>query len=151
MTYLSLAWPQLTYGILSWGRCGIGGIKHVIKAQNKVVKLIFQSSVQSTYIVNSIFQFQKTYVFFAAIKLHREVNNQSVTYFSNRIDSFQVNHSHNTRFSFTDNFISPLFSRSKWFSLFLYGSIHVWNDLPTEINNINNLYVFKLTLRKHLS
>ena len=77
MLYLSLAWPQLTYGILSWGRCGLGGIAKIIKAQNKIVKLIFGSSVQSTYISNSIFQFQKAYDYFAAIKLYREINNQS--------------------------------------------------------------------------
>ena len=149
MLYLSLAWPQLTYGILSWGRCGLGGIGKIIKAQNKIVKLIFGSSVQSTYISNSIFQFQKAYDYFAAIKLYREINNQSVTYFSNRIDSFQVNHSHNTRFSSAGNFVPPLFSRSKCFSSFLHGSIHVWNDLPTDIKNVNSLFVFKSKLRQH--
>ena len=112
MLYLSFTWPQLTYGILSWGRCGLVGFKKVIKAKKKVVKLLFGSSIQSTYIVNTIFQFHFNF------KLYREVNSQSVTYFSNRIDSFQVSHSHtsnafshiSTAFSHISHFISPMHS-----------------------------------------
>ena len=75
--FSSVAWSQLTYGILSWGRCGLGGTNKIIKAQNKVVKIIFGSSVQSTYIINRISQFQKAYDYFAAIKLYGKDNNRT--------------------------------------------------------------------------
>ena len=45
-----------------------------MKAQNRVVNIIFGSSVQSTY---SIFQFQKVYDYLAAIKIYGEDNSRS--------------------------------------------------------------------------
>ena len=72
-------------------------------------------------------------MYYAVIKLCKEMNTDITPYFSNRIASFQSNHEHNTRFTVNNDLVPPLYNRSECQSSFIYQSITFWNNLPPEI------------------
>ena len=91
------------------------------------MKLIYGSYYEDIYKMNGLFTFNDAYSYFALLKLYKELNNGTRSYFKTRVTSFQSNHSHYTRFSSRNSLILPFYDRSKCQSLFLYKSINMWN------------------------
>ena len=150
MLYLSLGWSYLTYGIVVWGKSSITFGNKIQAMQNRIMRSIFGSSDKQIYKTNYLLNFEQSYMYFAVIKLYKEINTNITPYFSNRIASFQSNHQHNTRFTVNNNLVPPLFNRSKCQSSFIYQSIKVWNNLPPEIKSSDNVELFTRKLKNHL-
>ena len=107
------------------------------------MKLVLGDCSDSTYQLNRISKFKNAYNYFATVKLFKERNHVNLSYFSERVDSFQVDHDHLTRFSSAGNLITPRFNHTKSFGSFLFGSINAWNKLPGDVRMSNSLELFK--------
>ena len=151
LMYQSLAGSQLSYGILAWGGGNITEFKRLQAVQNRIIRNIYGSSSPSMYQSNKILPLIEIFNFFASIKLYNEINcTNDHSYFNERVQNLQNNHSHDTRFVNNNNINVPFFTRARGHSSFLYKSIRFWNNLPPDIKNIPSIGSFKNKIKLHL-
>ena len=151
LMYQSLAGSQLSYGILAWGGGNITEFKRLQAVQNRIIRNIYGSSSPSMYQSNKILPLIEIFHFFASIKLYNEINcTNDHSYFNERVQNLQNNHSHDTRFVNNNNINVPFFTRARGHSSFLYKSIRFWNNLPPDIKNIPSISSFKNKIKLHL-
>ena len=148
--YFSLIWSQMVYGVVAWGRRTVGGTNKVIRAQNKVMKIIFGSHSAQTYIDNRILQFDRAFEFFSLLKLHNELYSSDGSYFSEIIRDIQSDHSYPTRFRSDLNLVPPRYSTARSSKSFIKQSIDMWNELPGRLKIIHDAGKFKFELKKYL-
>ena len=83
LIYSSLGNSYLSYGILAWGRCSLTSIGRIEKAQNRLIKSIYNSCNSRIFHDNKILKFSDLYDYFALKKLYKEINESNNDYFLN--------------------------------------------------------------------
>ena len=82
---------------------------------------------------------------------YNEINNvDDSSFFNERLRNLQNYHSYNTRFVTQNNINVPLFTRYKCQNSFLYKSIGLWNNLPSELKNCNCINKFRNNIKLYL-
>ena len=151
--YFTLVYPFLTYGIETWGSSSRTVLNKLCNAQNKCLKLIAGEvflDIDVMYKVLNVFPFNVVYEYFTAVKFFRYNTLCEDIYFNRRITSCQVDHGRLTRFKADLLLTCPSFTKSLYYSSFLYRSIILWNELPLFIRSLNSLVSFKRELRQFL-
>ena len=147
LIYHGIVHPYLNYGILCWGKSNLGNSDRITRLQNRAIKCIFKTNDAQIYKINKILRLEDMYSCCALVKLYLELNDTVRPYLSNRIISFQTVHDHRTRFSENESLIPPTFFKSKCKSSFIYNSISLWNSIPLDLRNSDNIDIFKCKLK----
>ena len=79
MLYTSLVGSYLTYDIVVWGKYSITFGNKVQAMQNRIMKSIIGSYDQHIHKSNGLLNFEQSYMYFAVIKLYKEINIHMVT------------------------------------------------------------------------
>ena len=149
--YLSLAWSKLTYGILVWGRSSLTRIGKIQKIQNRIIKNIYGSHTLEVYHSNKLLTLEDTYDLFCLVKIYKIMNEEDCnSFFFDRIQTFQVDHPHQTRAVSNQNLTLPFYRNNSFQNSFLYQGLQLWNNLPISIRNVNNSKSFKGNVRSLL-
>ena len=86
--------------------------------------------------------------FFKLIQLKKIRLGKAPPYLSHSFFPITQRHTHNTRGSSTDFFVSKDLNRS--FSSFAFTAVEHWNGLPSSLKGIDSLHTFKSKLKEYL-
>ena len=89
------------------------------------------------------------FAYFKLLHLFRVRRGIAPKYLMNNFKAVSEAHSHNTRSSSHDYFVSRDLSLSP--SSFAYTSIKVWNSLPLSLKNVDKFDRFKRNLKEYFS
>jgi len=145
--YYALIFSRISYGVIAWGRgtiCCSNALDRLVCKAHKIVNYAHPSSNQTPV---NLLKFNSIYKYFLACKFFRVVKENSHDHFVNVIGQLLPTHVHNTRFSHTLNYTTPLYSKSKCQKSFLFQAITVWNALPLELKLNNDLFSFRRDLK----
>ena len=145
--YYSILYPHLIYGVVIWGNCGIVNMCRVKRIHKRAERLIQVSNNAEDSHCNKLLSVQSIVSFFTALKFHKCVYGTDHMYFSDKINNLLPIHSHDTRFASQDSYNVPRYKKSISHNFFLYNSIILWNNLPSNIKSIINPKKFKSKLK----
>ena len=92
-----------------------------------------------------------TVEYFLCTNMYRILKTESHLFFSDKIYSFQIDHTYGTRSTSLELINLPFYRLTKCKRSFLYSGLSFWNELPINIRNIpNNINKFKKSLRKYI-
>ena len=134
-----------------WGKSSISNWNTVTRLYNRSVSLLTSSFLQ-----NNTDQFfmsmQDIYSFFVLVKLFKCIYYQNChKYFNTKLSYLIPIHHHSTRFNVILKFNVPMYTKSLPQKFFFYHAINLWNNLPINIRNLNQLKSFKLKLKAFFS
>jgi len=150
MLYYSLVFSRVIYGVVVWGRSGLGNISIMEKLLRRARKCVARSDTGIGVITSDFLTFNYIYEYFTAIKLYKIVKLNHHPYFHELFRSLTPTHGHVTRFRSRDNYNLPHFVKTKCQSSFLFQSINVWNGLTDSTKSSQNLASFKRNLKSEL-
>ena len=150
--FFSLFYSNLIYSITVWGSACPTLLNRITTLTNNAIGLMSHQqshSIQNLCLNNRILSFHNSYRYFICIKMFEILKCNKHVYFLNFINNEQVDHAHHTRFLSNSNLVLPLYNRSKTQRSFVYRGITFWNALPAYIRNINNILLFKKTIKDY--
>jgi len=149
--YFSLIFSVVSYGVSVWGKSGVVNASRVDRLMSKAHRVVNYRNGCCSTIADNLFNFNDTYNYFTAIKLFKVIKFGFHQFFRHILQGLIPNHTHSTRLCTSGKFNPPQLGKSKCQRCFLYQSVKIWNDLPDQIRNCNNLGQFKSKLRKYLN
>ena len=97
--YFCLIYSRLSYCILAYGGGSATSLHRVRGMQRRAIKLMSGGSECCTFHDLDLLDLDEIYTYFSLIKLYRIFIQNEHAYFLDRINSYQVPHSHDTRFT----------------------------------------------------
>ena len=88
--------------------------------------------------------------YFTAILMFKCLNNLAPEYLSNSLKYTHELHPHNTRHASNLNLNIPKPKTSTFMNSFSYQGPLIWNTLPTNIRDSNNIQTFKTHLKEYV-
>jgi len=144
--YYSLVYSRVSYGIVVWGRSSVGNATIMDRLLRRAHRCISHPRCAQLN-MGLFFNFDSVYRYFTAIKLYKVVNQDQHPYFSRIFDDLQPVHNYSTRFSNTDNFNVPRYTKTKCQRGFVYQAVAIWNSLPEELRSSPpNVFKWKLKM-----
>ena len=140
--YYSFIFPYLTYSVIVWGSTFDTHLKPLVTAQKRVIRTIanagYRDHTTPLFRQFNLLKFKDIYSYFAV--LHTRKNMLSGFY--------APHHNLNTR---NRNLLNPPFQRlaSAQRSIAFAGP-QLWNTLPSELKDIENINCFKKNLKTYL-
>ena len=144
--YYSMVHPFLTYAIEVWGDSCKKELDRLRKLTSRCIALVSVSTSQAD---SKILDFDANYRYFCLIKLFKYLKLNENDYFKNRFSSLQITHGIETRSNVNENLNIPQTRSSKLFRSFYFNSIKLWNKVPSNIKNLQDLRIFKKNLLKN--
>ena len=150
--YYAMIYSNVSYCIAAWGSVGAVNTSRIDRIMNRVFRLLDMKSYLNPNFISSseLLSYSNIVNFFTMVKLFDVLNGNNFITFRDKILSNQVDHSHNTRFKLNGNLHAPAYSTSKAQCSFIYRATRIWNSLPVEIRSCDDLYSFKVLLKRHL-
>ena len=142
--YSSLIYPHLTYAIELWGASARTQLNSLRSLQNRSVKYLRNyptEPLNSVYTNNRLFKLEQIHHFYTTIKFFKYLDDDRF-FLNTKLQSSQTYHTHNTRFTYNNNFRMSSIGVSRYYSSFYYQSIKFYNDLPIAIRESYNIYSF---------
>ena len=94
--------------------------------------------------------FPKRIKYHKALMVYKSLNGLAPDYLANLFTKISEKHSRNLR-SVTNDDLAVPFAKTNYFQKsFSVEGANIWNSLPTDIKQIQNINTFKLSLRSHL-
>ena len=150
--YFAFINSHFTYAITAYGFTNSSNSRKLSKLIDKSIKVTLGVERFSINICksNKIFNFNLALEFFSLVKMHQILHSNLHEYFTNRINNYQIHHSHNTRFSSTGSLNLPhmRFSRSQ--KAFIFAASKYWNKLPVSLKDVTCINKFKMKVKNHL-
>jgi len=146
--YYSLIYSRVSYGIVAWGRSGVGNSNHIERLLRKARNVVMYPVRKNP--LENFLSFQSIYKYFTCVKLYKVVKLGQHPYFVHNFNSLLPRHTHETRFNSQVRFTPPLYSKAICQRFFLYQSIDLWNALPGSIRNCRSIGNFKAELKREL-
>lgn len=148
--YYSIVYPHAVYGILAWGRSGLGNSGRVDAKLRRSVKLISHDPRESPYTKYGLLTFDNLYVFFNCVKFFKHHILGEHQYFRSKFDLTEPNHLYQTRFRTGNRLNVPRLQKSKCRASFFYQAIKLWNWIPCELRSLESLNSFRKQLKAFL-
>ena len=151
--FYTFIYSRFTYGIICYGSAYQNQIQRVKKVINRSLKLVFNTTVLSSELLKreNVLDFDMAYKYFCLIKMYRILRLNNHESLASKIDSFQINHSHNTRAVAHQALTLPPCRRTKCQNSFLYRGIKFWNNISPDLKNISDdVNTFKRLLKQKL-
>jgi len=146
--HMSLGWSEMTYGVVIWGRCcSKTCVNKMQGAQNKMIKLIYDSHDDMIYRRNKLLPFRDTLDYFSGIKLHKELNFPVTYHFNAKVYTLKRRHNRLTSMSQNENITPPLLRKTESRASFIYQAISFRKTKPSDIKNSRNCNTFKRKLK----
>ena len=149
----ALIYSKFTYGIICYGSAYQNQIQRVINLTHRALKLILNRHTITVEICKSehMFDFKMAHEYFCGINMYRILRLNNHHFLAAKVESYQRNHSHDTRSVRNQILTLPYYTRSKCQRSFLYIGLNLWNDIPLPIRNIHDdLKAYKKLLKEFL-
>ena len=151
--FYAIIYSKFTYGITCYGSAYQNQIQRIKNLTRRAIKLVVNSDTLTPEICKNerIFDFDMAYSYFCSINMYRIIKLNSHDFLAAKLQSYQTNHSHETRLVQNQNLNLPLFRLTKCQRSFLYNGIGIWNALPLNVKNVQaDIKTFKKLLKNHL-
>ena len=151
--FYAFIYSRFTYGITCYGSAYQNQIQRIKNLVNRALKLVVNRHTLTPDICKNerLFDFDMAYRYFCSINMYRIIQLNNHEFLATKLQSYQTNHSHETRSVQNQHLTLPLFRLSKCQRSFLYNGIQIWNLLPLNIRIIeDDLNSFKKLLKNHL-
>ena len=151
--FYSFIYSKFTYGIICYGSAYQNQVQRVKKVIDRSLKLVFNTRFITSELLKheKVLDFDMAYKYFCTIKMYKILHLNNHPSLAAKINSFQTNHTHNTRAVFNENLRLPLFLSTKCQNSFIYRGIDFWNSIPLELRNIpEDVNSFKRLLKQFL-
>ena len=151
--FYAIIYSKFTYGITCYGSAYQNQIQRIKNLTRRAIKLVVNSDTLTPEICKNerIFDFDMAYRYFCSINMYRIIQLNSHDFLATKLQSYQTNHSHETRLVQNQNLNLPLFRLTKCQRSFLYNGIGIWNALPLNVKNVQeDIKSFKKLLKNHL-
>ena len=145
--YFSYFYSRIVYCISVWGGGGITNIDKISKINKAALKLCVRDLQPSA---PQPFQYYNIYKLKCLGDFHKYANNNSFKNLHTKIHKLIPDHVHCTRFAAQNSYSLPIITKTVSQNQFLYNALKLWNNLPTELKNIQSTTVFKSKLKLHL-
>jgi len=145
--YYSLVYPRVCYGIVAWGRSGIGNESRMEKVLKRARRAVMYPNNDLDYQSHSFLNFDSIYKYFCSIKFYKVTKINQHPYFKAIFNNLEPVHDHSTRFSQCNKYNKPKYCKTKCQRSFLYQSVGVWNELSQDIRESPTLCVFKRKIK----
>ena len=148
--YSSLVHPYLLYGLEAWFSTHHYVQERMIILQKRACRAVFSLEYNSH--TNDYFKQMKflkledLYNFQVAVFMFKTLYLNQNCYFRRALSNYESIHSHATRHS--NNFILPLFTKSRSQFSIHFKMVKIWNDLPSHLRIKCSLPCFKKKLRE---
>ena len=153
LLYSSLVLSHLTYGVEIWGGSARTERNSLISVQNKCVKFLIGGGndvLSDVYKCNNLLPFVDIHRFYTLLRFKRYLLNDHF-FLVDKLSQMQHNHDHLTRFSTAGNFTVHPINLSIYFNSFFHQGVKMYNDLPSNIKEVNNLQSYRKLLKTHLA
>ena len=151
--FYAFIYSRFTYGITCYGSAYQNQIQRIKNLVNRALKLVVNrhTLTPDTCKNERLFDFDMAYRYFCSINMYKIIQLNNHEFLATKLQSYQTNHSHETRSVQNQHLTLPLFRLSKCQRSFLYNGIQIWNLLPLNIRIIeDDLNSFKKLLKNHL-
>ena len=150
--HFALIHSKFTYAITAYGSANQNALQKLVNFINKSIKIVTSSHRVTLDVCKSekIFDFHLAHRYASCLKMFQINKLEMHSYFLNKINAMQTDHSYRTRMQLNEELNTPLFRSLKCQKSFLYVGIKYWNDLPVNIRNSGNIKIFKKCLQSHL-
>ena len=150
--YFSLVQSVIDYGITIWGHTTENNLQKIQRFQNRAVRICtgcYDYTISSRNLIKQLswFTVKQRCDYLTGILMYKCVNHIAPDYLC---DLFCLNADINTRSTQVNNIHVPATSTAYFSqSLSVYGSV-LWNSIPTDIRNVNNIDCFKRSFKVYL-
>lgn len=145
--YYSLVYPHLIYCQVVWGAACTTSLKPLVTAQKRVIRLISglnrRDHTNNSFKHLKLLKFNDINIYFCAVYVFASIN-----LMQNGIFNFRNNANYQLRNS--NLLVIPQFNSTQSKSCITYHGVVIWNNLPTAIKELDNIVIFKRTLKWHL-
>jgi len=148
--YFSFIYSKVSYGVLAWGRSGLGNANHMERLLRRAWRVVDYPKTGRNRVTTDILNFHSIYNYFASVNLYKIQRLNHHQYFSDLLESLIPQHGRVTRFSASDSYNIPRYLKCKSQRHFVYQSVHVWNGLSDEVKANRSLIKFKKKLKQEL-
>ena len=154
--YVTNIQPCIDYGITLWGNCN-GYTKNLVsrlqKRAARIVKGEFDYvNIRGTDLMNDLgwqsIDTRKNY--FLSSLMYKAIHGQAPIWLSNNVLMANENHNRSTRYASNQNVVVPKPNYEIFRKSFQYQGSMVWNGLPPQLKEANNLNSFKYLYKKLL-
>ena len=140
--YYSMIFPYLTYNVIVWGGTCPTHLSNLIVQHKRTIRILsdlpFNGHTTPVFHKYQILKFIDIHKFYVSIYMFKNKNSAR----------YQTTHQINTR---NRNQAQPSFNRIAACQRSIsYIGPHIWNQLPQDIRNNNNLNSFKRSLKAYL-
>ena len=152
--YNSYILPIFDYGCIIWSRTSDKNINRVHKLQKRAARIIlkvdYMTPSAEMFKTLQWLSFPKRIKYHKALMVYKSLNGLAPDYLANLFTKISEKHSRNLR-SVTNDDLAVPFAKTNYFQKsFSVEGANIWNSLPTDIKQIQNINTFKLSLRSHL-
>ena len=151
--YFAFDHSHFAYAITSYQSAYLNQTQKLKNLINKAIKLVFNLNPLTIALMKekNVMNFDMTVEYFSCTNMYRILKTESHQFFSEKISSFQIDHTYVTRSTSLELLNLPFYRLTKCKRSFLYSGLSFWNKLPINIRNIpNNINKFKKSLRKYI-
>ena len=151
--FYAFIYSKYTYAITCYGSAYQNQVQRLKNLISRALKLVLNTETLTAELckTNQIFDFDTSYKYFCCINMYKILSLNTHEFLAIKINSFQTNHSHETRASYNHILSLPFYRLSKCQRSFLYNGTKFWNELPINVRNIeDNLKGFKILLKQWL-
>jgi hypothetical protein len=153
--YFAFVYSHLTYAITAWGSACDTALSRINSLTNRAIRLLpspanSNPNADQLCKMHNILSFDNCYRYFVLVNMFKIIKVTNSEYFTDRIEEFQADHSHATRFKARGDLTLPFYRKTQCQRSFLYRGVGSWNDLPTELRSSPSLSNFKTKLKFHL-
>ena len=154
--YQTTIQPIFDYGLTIWGQTSKRNIRTIQVLQNRAARAVcgnfdfLNSSVSKMISDLSWMNIEQRLFYFTAILMFKCLNNLAPEYLSNLLKYTHELHPHNTRHASNWNLNIPKPKTSTFMNSFSYQGPLIWNTLPTNIRDSNNIQTFKTHLKEYV-
>ena len=135
----ALVMPHITYCSNSWSAMSKANHKKFDSLMANISKI---SNLDKTF--DQTIKYNKTLMMF------KGMHDIAPSYLCDRINPAKKRHNRRTRFAAQNNIVVPLAKNNFEKRTFINSSIPLWNNLPSEMKQIQSLLTFKSSLRSHI-
>lgn len=115
--------------------------------QNKVISLLPSPPNVSKYVFYNVLDFDRIFKYFTLLKFYRFITADEPSEIYEQILSSRIQHGYPTRQNHQLHFRLPLFYKSKCQQSFIFQSLKMWNNLPTNLKCVGTFNAFKRELK----
>lgn len=152
--YFCLIHPHLTYGNIIWGNNYDTVIGKIQILQNKSVRLIFKgpdhTNTSALYKKFNILNIRNIFKFQSSIFIFKHTNKLLPSFYY-ATEFFETPQSNSTRqLRNQNNLYLPFANTNRRLFTIKFSGPRIWNALPSQLKQINNINIFKINLKKFL-